>query len=122
MKAKGSFLSWIVVSNLKEARKFFVEVLGLKEHSFYEGEYKWAEYQGDEGQMIGVAEKDEQLPAGNNAVITFTVDDIEKAIEDISPKVNLIGDIMEVPGHVKMQTFSDKDGNYFQLCQLLGEK
>jgi hypothetical protein len=34
-------------------------------------------------------------------------------------KVRLIGSIQEVPGEVKLQTFTDSDGNTFQLCQLL---
>lgn len=81
MSTKGTYLAWIVVSNINEARKFFTETLGFKELSFHE-EYKWAEFQGKEGGgMIGIAQHEahSEIPAGGNAVLTFTVDDISKA-------------------------------------------
>lgn len=53
-------------------------------------------------------------------MITITVVDIDKAIAEFLKKnVTLVGDMLEVPGHVKMQTFKDPSGNTFQLCQLL---
>lgn len=120
MSTKGTFLSWIVVSDIKEARKFFTETLGFKELCFVE-EYKWAEFQGKEGgSIIGVAEQDPQMKAGSNSIITFTVDDVVKAKKELSAKgAKMIGDIIEVPGHVKMQTFCDKDGNHFQIAESL---
>ncbi|HRD54929.1 MAG TPA: hypothetical protein PLC42_00885 [Parachlamydiaceae bacterium] len=55
-----------------------------------------------------------------NAVVTISVQNIEEARTDFLKKnVTLVGDILEVSVHVKMQTFKDTDGNTFQLCQLL---
>jgi predicted enzyme related to lactoylglutathione lyase len=31
-----------------------------------------------------------------------------------------VGDVMEVPGHVKMLLFKDADGNHFQMVEMLG--
>lgn len=122
---KSSDLSWIVVSDFKKARRFFVEDLGLQEFACVE-EFGWAEMACKEGgQRIGVAVStpQENMPAGANAVITFTVDDIEKTREDFKKKkINLIGEIMEIPGHCKLQLFSDSDGNKFQLYQNTEQK
>lgn len=125
MSTKGNYLSWIVVSNIDEARKFFAEVLGLKENA-YAPEFKWAEFQGKNGGgLIGIGEYDKQsdIPAGSNAVLTFSVDDIVIAKKELMEKgAKMLGEIIEIPGHVKMQSFSDKDGNYFQIVESTEEK
>lgn len=121
MKNKGIFLSWIVVSDLDDAIKFYTEILGFTLRSCYK-EMGWAELSGPGGCDLGLAQANPKsdLKAGTNAVPTITVDDIVKARNDFLKKgVTLMGDIMEVPGHVKLQTFVDKDGNTFQLVQLL---
>lgn len=120
---KSSDLSWIVVADIKKAKRFFTESVGLKELSFSE-EFGWVELGGEKGgAMIGLAEESplmENLKAGSNAIITLTVENIEKTCQMFKDKgINLIGDIIEVPGHVKMQMFSDLDGNLFQLVQNL---
>ena len=57
-----------------------------------------------------------------NAVLAMTVDDIVAAKKELEgKKVSFIGDIIEVPGYVKMATFADPDGNIFQLVQELGQ-
>jgi predicted enzyme related to lactoylglutathione lyase len=120
---KSSGLTWIAVSDFKKARKFFTETLGLKEQTCAE-EWGWLELQGqDGGSTIGVAQASDELPAGANGVITFTVDDLESTIADFKKKnVQLIGEVMEVPGHVKLQMFADADGNKFQIVQCLESK
>ncbi len=117
---KSADLSWIVVSDVKKARKFFTETLGLKEHKCSE-EWGWVEVQGQKGgSLIGIAQADKELPAGSNAIITITVDNLDKTIAEFKAKnVQLIGEVMEVPGHVKMQMFTDMDGNKFQIVELL---
>lgn len=53
-------------------------------------------------------------------MITFTVADLEEAKQELLKKgAKCQGDIIEVPGHVKMQTVIDNDGNCFQLCELV---
>lgn len=115
-------LAWIVVSDIAKAKKFFVEKLGLKLHAD-SPEHGWLELSGASGgAMLGVAKESKHTPleAGNNAVIALTVDDIVATKKEFEKKgVKMLGDIMEVPGHVKLQLFVDDDGNYFQLAQNL---
>jgi predicted enzyme related to lactoylglutathione lyase len=121
MEVKGIHLSWIVVKNIESAIKFYTEVVGLTLREFSK-EYGWAELSGADGARLGIAEHCDasEVPVGGNAVVTITVTDIEIAKNEfVNKNVTLIGDILEVPGHVKLQTFKDADGNTFQLCQLL---
>lgn len=122
MSVKATNLCWIVVSDLKKAIKFYTETLGLKLLNSTE-EFGWAELQGkDGGTVIGLAQASSHNPvkAGSNAVLTFTVDDIEKARQELKQKgLKLVGEVIEVPGHVKTQDCFDSDNNYFQLVQTL---
>ena len=121
MDVKGIHLSWIVVSNIESAIKFYTETVGLTLMEFSK-EYGWAELMGKDGARLGIAQHNSssEVAIGGNAVVTISVADIEKAkLGFLAKNVQLIGDIIEVPGHVKMQTFKDTDGNTFQLCQLL---
>ena len=60
---------------------------------------------------------------GNNSVVTLTVTDIVESKAELEAKgVKFFGDIIEVPGHVKMATFADPDNNVFQLVQMLYQK
>jgi len=118
---KSSNMSWITVSDIKKAKQFFVEVLGFKEQNFHE-DFGWAELSGhDEGGArigLGQSNPNQEMKPGENAIITISVDDIEKVRAEYQSKgVNLIGEIMEVPGHVKLQLFTDQDGNKFQLVE-----
>ena len=121
MNVRGNLLSWIVVKDVNAAIKFYTEVVGLTllEQS---AEYGWAELAGPEGCRLGIAEECEKMDAkaGTNAVITITVENLDAACLFFKEKgAQLIGEIMEVPGHVKMQTFIDHDGNKMQLVQKL---
>jgi len=121
MQVKGIMLGWIVVKNLDEAIKFYTEVVGLKlmQHT---PEMGWAELSGKDGARLGIAQENDQLEqkAGINSIMCISVENIELAVEQYKKKgATLLGDIVEVPGHVKMQTFVDKDGNTFQLvCEV----
>lgn len=121
MKAQGIYLSWIVVKDIEKAIKFYTEVVGL-ELKEYHKEFRWAELAGPGGSILGIGEEDLKSPikSGVNAVVTVAVKDIDDAIAHFIDKgANLIGDVVEIPGHVKMQTFSDTDGNTMQLVQKL---
>ena len=62
----------------------------------------------------------EKVKAGQNAVVTFTVDNLDKAKKEMVKKgAKCEGDIIEIPGHVKMQMVIDSDGNRFQMCEML---
>jgi predicted enzyme related to lactoylglutathione lyase len=121
MKTEGIYLSWIIVKNLDEAIRFYTETVGLTLKERAEN-YGWAELAGPEGAILGLAQEcpEHKQSAGSNAVVTISVDDIQKACEQFVKKgATLVDGIIEVPGHVKMQTFQDGDGNTLQLVQKL---
>ncbi len=122
MGIKSSQLSWIVVSDLAQAKHFFHNILGL-EMSMCSEEHGWAELNAEDGgATLGLAMASEYCPvqSGGNAVMTFTVDNLEEMKGNLQGKgVDFIGEIVEVPGHVKLQTFLDPDGNVFQLVEQL---
>ena len=124
MIAKRSDMAWITVSDVKKAKKFFTEIVGLEARTDTP-EYGWVELQAPEGgALLGVGQYNPQygkeVQPGQNAIVTFTVDDIREAKAEFEKKgVTLLGDIVEVPGHVKMLFFTDFDGNKFQIVELL---
>lgn len=122
MAVKSSDLSWIVVSDFDKAVRFFTEVVGLKLMT-REDKYGWAELEAPEGGMqlgIALAGKENHVKPGQNAIMTFTVNDLIKAKSEMAKKgTKMVGDVMEVPGHVKLQFFHDHDGNLFQLVEQL---
>lgn len=113
-------MAWVVVKDIEASIRFYTEVVGLKlaEHC---KEYGWAELVAiNGGARLGLAQVCEREPMnpGQNAVVGLTVGDILKAKERLAKgKTNFVGDIMEVPGVVKLQTFTDPDGNKFQLAE-----
>lgn len=122
MKAEGFQLAWIVVKNLDQAIAFYRDTVGmeLKEHH---PEFRWAEMSGKNGAILGIGEEDPHtnIAAGSNAVVTITVEDLDKALAHFKSRgAKLMGEVLEIPGHVKMQTFTDVDGNTLQLVQKLG--
>lgn len=125
MQAKSIGLVWIVVKDFKKAVKFYTEVAGLKLVEENE-EWGWAELEGHEGKgmRLGIARSDlkgeDPVQPGQNAVLTITVENIEKAIENAQKQGSvLVGKIEVVPGHVKMQSVRDTEGNLFQFCELI---
>lgn len=129
MLIKKMKMAWVLVSDLKESRDFFEKTLGLKVQD-YSPEHHWMELStgSDDDAYLGVGQPfpggdaSSLMKPGMNAVMTFTVDDIDEAHKLMKAKgVKIIGDIEEVPGHVKMLTIQDNDGNIYQFCQRLGE-
>ena len=128
MNIKRMDLAWISVKDIKKSEKFFAETLGLKVTTSTP-EYGWLELAAKEGGCaLGVGacsdtdEYENPVKPGMNAVLTMTVDDIVAAKKELEAKnVRFIGEIVEVPGHVKMATFADIDGNIFQLVQELSK-
>lgn len=124
MRAKTMGLAWILVKDFKKAIKFYTEVVGLKVMEQNE-EWGWAELEGHEGgARLGIAMDcpDHKTPVkpGHNAILSFTVDNIEQACKDMAKQgAELIGEIEEVPGHVKMQLVRDTEGNYFHMTEVI---
>ena len=121
MKVKGNLLSWIVVKDIKAAIKFYTEVVGLTLLN-ESPEHGWAELSGPEGASLGIAQECSEMgtKAGSNAVMSIAVEDLDVACDFYRKKgAKLVGEIVEVPGHVRMQTFLDFDGNMMQIVQKL---
>lgn len=122
MNLKSIDLAWIVVNDIQQAIKFYTETVGFKLMEFHE-DFGWAELQGPNGgAKLGIAqlrpESNDGVLPGQNAVLTFTVKNLDTAIADMLKKgATLIGTVQEIPGHVKLQMASDQDGNRFQLVQ-----
>jgi predicted enzyme related to lactoylglutathione lyase len=119
MATLGIQLSWIVVKDLEAAIAFYTKVVGLTLKEKHP-EYGWAELSGPEGARLGISQESPQMDqkAGANAVMTVTVSDLEEArVHFLKQGAKLIGEVIEVPGHVKMQTFADSDGNILQLVE-----
>lgn len=123
MTVKAMNLAWIVVNDLKEAIKFYTETVGLKLVEHHE-QYGWAELTGHEtgGARLGISQKNDMEPIkpGNNAILTLTVENLDKSMKELSKnKVKFVGGVMEIPGQVKLQLCVDKDGNHFQMVEIL---
>lgn len=120
---KSIELGWIVVKDLQKAIDFYVNVLGF-ELTTHAPEYNWAEVKAPASDfVIGIgapSENDATMKPGSNMVPTFTTENIEMAITQLKKEgVTFAGDIIEVPGHVKMISMFDVDGNHMQLVQKL---
>jgi CreA protein len=123
MAIKGIHLSWITVSDIQKAKKFYHEMLGLPIQEDAPA-YNWFEVAPTAtGTRLGIGQEHpdyQNEKAGTNAVVTFTVDNIieeKQRLEKLG--VTFEGDIMEIPHQVKLATFFDFDGNKFQLAQVL---
>lgn len=123
MAVKSLDLVWIVVADLQRAVRYYTEIVGLQVDSI-DINFGWAELSGvDGGAVLGIAQKNDQdnMEPGSNGVIALNVDDLVATKAEMVKKGNVtfIGDIMEIPGHVKLQTCEDIDGNRFQLAEQL---
>lgn len=122
MKPRSIEMAWVVVNDLPQAKEFFTKILGMKLEAD-SPESNWAEVSTGEGTVrigIGANCKDSAVKAGQNAVICINVDDVVAVKKELEAKnVPVIGDICEVPGHVKMILIQDPSGNYYNLVQRL---
>ncbi len=123
MKNKGMNLAWIVADDFDATLKFYTEVIGLKLLSRSE-DFEWAELEGEGGAMLGLSGKSDECPLkpGMNSILTYSVENIEEAQKELKEKgVELMGDVQEVPGHVKLLLFKDVSGNMGQLVELINK-
>ncbi len=122
---ENSGMCWIVVEDVKKSIDYYTKLLGYKLEEYIE-EYGWAELSHPGGGVsLGIAKSGDCDPTANfkNAVFIINVDNIEKSKADMKKKgVQFKGDILEVPGHVKLLLGVDSDGNHFQLAERLQHK
>ena len=120
MLVKTMGLPWITVSDIKQAKHFYVNVMGFEvvEENM---DVKWLEVKcGDS--VLGIWQTFDGSPdkPGQNAIITFTVDKIEDTKKVLESKdMKFVGDIAEIPGVFRVATYVDQDSNKFQLYQSL---
>ncbi len=117
--AKGMTMSCLTVSDIKKTKHLLVDILGLEctEHA---EEYNWMEFKGEDGGYIGAGQPcGEGMKAGVNASLSISVDNIEEAKAHLESHGVTVGEINEIPGHVKLAPFKDEDGNEFFLAQKL---
>lgn len=111
-------IACLTVSDVQKAKWLFVEVLGMTlKHDV--PDYNWMEFQGKEGGRIGVGQSSEDQKSGKNAILSIAVDNIEEMRNHLISQEIEVGEITEVPGHVKLAPFKDQDGNNFFLAQNL---
>ena len=120
MKIKSFGLAWVSTTDIKKAKDFFGTKLGL-EITSDSPEHGWLELKAPNSKfLLGVGECKDFGPVkpGQNAVVTMEVDDIVTAKAELESKsIATEGEIIEIPGHVKMLFFKDEDENYYQLVQ-----
>lgn len=122
MSFKSIDLIWITVDNIEDSIRYYTENLGFKLTS-QSPEWGWAELETKEkGTILALSQYNpnfSQFKPGQNGIITLTVANLHQEIERLKKKgeVILVGEMMEVPGHVKIQTIQDQSGNTLQLCE-----
>ena len=114
----GLKMAWMVVEDLESSITFYTQQLGLT-LAVHDAEHGWAELKGPEGMRLGLSQGWEGLHPGDNAICVLMVEDLEEARSGL-PKQILVGEVVEVPGHVRLQMIRDASGNHFQLCQRTG--
>lgn len=127
MTIKGVGLTTFTVSNIANAKQFFVDIMGLTLIN-EDSTYNWLEIGLDKCcPIIGVGQEDPTqgpFKAGMNGVMSFLVDDVAAEKARLEKKsIVFEGPIQEIPGHVKLALFADPSGNKFFLVEdLTGTK
>ncbi|MFT3727722.1 MAG: VOC family protein [Terricaulis sp.] len=109
--------------DVARARKFYGEVLGLKEGSVgNQGEGWWVEYDLPGGGCFALTNFTQDEPSANGGTIAFEVTDIEALCADLQSKgVTFKGDLIQSPV-CRMRVISDTEGNSILLHQLHKKK
>lgn len=110
-------VAWFSAKDFEATKKFYTDVLGLKQIFGADG---WAEFAEARGETtIGLAA---HPPAGREpgATVVVQVGDIEAERKRLEARgVKFEGKTEEIPGVVKIATFRDPSANRLQLAQVL---
>lgn len=110
-------VSWFSTNDFEQTKKFYLDVLGLKEIFGTQGWAEFAEARGDAS--IGIA-ANPRAGKEPGATIVLQVADIEAERKRLEARgVKFEGETEEVPGIVKLATFRDPSNNRLQLAQPL---
>lgn len=113
-------LAWYPTRDLDKAKKFYGEVLGLKQLFEMQG---WAEFShaGNGAAAIGVSANPATADQ-KGATVVLKVDDIEQTRRQLIERgVKFDGEVEEIPGIVRLTSFRDPFGNLLQLAQPLNQ-
>ena len=109
------------VSDLRKAKKFYEEILGL------EKKYEYPSYVGFEcgGVEIGLIPKleGEQKASQTSPSVEFLVDNVDKVYKDLKSKgVKFIKELHDEAWGGSQATFTDPDGHILEIAQINWEK
>lgn len=110
-------LTWIPVVDFERAKSFYLDDLEL-DLVMEDEESNWAEFQISPGAKLAIhaVKATNANPIG---AIVVEVDSMEKSELWLQGKGIKLTDKEEIPGLVKLASFSDPDGNIIQLSQSL---
>jgi len=110
-------MAWYTVGDLDKAKAFYGDVLGLKKIFEMQG---WAEYSHAEGQAAIGLNAMPGTSGDGGATVVLGVESLDDTRKKLAARgVSFVGDIMEIPGVVRIGTFHDPFGNRLQLAQNL---
>jgi predicted enzyme related to lactoylglutathione lyase len=117
MKIKAIAFVGIPVTDIKRARTFYEDVLGLKPSAdFSEG--VWIEYEIDGGTLAIGSVGDQWKPSSDGTSVALEVDDFEGAIKSLKD-ANATFDTENVESPVcRMAVVQDPDGNKIIIHKL----
>lgn len=118
MEFIGEVTCSIGVTDLKRSITWYAQTLGFA--LLYENEATaWAEMATPVSKTTVGLGQVETVPQGGGATLTWGVTDIVAAMAELESKdVKLDGDIVIIPGLVKLLTFYDPDGNAMMLFEM----
>lgn len=106
-------------TDIAKARKFYGEILGLKETTTFEheGEVAWVEFD-LAGQTLAIAKSSEQWkPDPNGGGVCLEVEDLDRAVAHLKAhNVRIVADIQDYPA-CRLALIADPDGNTLALHQ-----
>lgn len=113
----------VLVSDWEAARRWYAEKLGFQELYAIE-EAGWAEMQSPlTGATIGLNRVESAHPGPGSVTITFGVTNIDATRAEMEKRgVAFDGPTQEIPGMVRLATFTDPDGNEMMLAQSLAQQ
>lgn len=114
----GGLTCSLGVTDLDRSIGWYRDMLGF-ELLYRSEEIAWCELKTAVAKVnVGLSERQEAGGPGG-ATLTFGVTDIETAKADLDGKgVRQDGDIMDIPGLVRLLTFFDPDGNALMFYQV----
>ena len=115
MKLDGVHHVSLNVSDVDEAGRFYVDVLGLEvlPRPDFPFPGMWLRSQGQEIHLMGVEQH--EAPTGQH--FAFRVDDIEGAVEELRSKGVRVSNPSPLPGGARQAFLRDPSGNIIEINQ-----